>query len=53
MFNLRKKLEMPSAPDALPGRAAPIPTAHTHFINGNVLKGPYPEGYAKAMFGMG
>src|SRR5262250_542476 len=53
MFNLRKKLEMPSAADALPGRAAPIPTARTHFINGNALKGPYPEGYAQAMFGLG
>ena len=39
MFNLRsKKLEMPSATDALPGRANPIPTASTHFINGNALK---------------
>jgi peptide-methionine (S)-S-oxide reductase len=53
MFNLCKKLEMPSAADALPGRASAIPTAQTHFINGNALKGPYPEGYAKAMFGMG
>ncbi len=53
MFSLRKKLEIPSAADALPGRASPIPTALSHFLNGNPLKGPYPEGYAKAMFGMG
>src|SRR6266850_3802139 len=54
MFSLRnKKLEIPSAADALPGRASPIPTAHGHFLNGNALTGPYPEGYAKAMFGMG
>jgi peptide-methionine (S)-S-oxide reductase len=53
MFNLRKTPEMPSAADSLPGRATPIPTARTHFINGNALKGPYPEGYARAMFGMG
>ena len=54
MFSLRnKKLEIPSAADALPGRASPIPTASTHFLNGNALKGPYPEGYAKAIFGMG
>jgi peptide-methionine (S)-S-oxide reductase len=53
MFSLRKKLEIPSAADALPGRASPIPTALSHFLNGNALKGPYPEGYAKAMFGMG
>src|SRR5262249_45669274 len=53
MFSLRKKAEMPSAADALPGRDSPIPTARTHFLNGNALKGPYPQGYAKAMFGMG
>src|SRR5499426_4824851 len=53
MFSLRKKLEMPSAADALPGRDTPIPTARSHFLNGNALKGPYPEGYAKAIFGMG
>jgi peptide-methionine (S)-S-oxide reductase len=53
MFSLRKKLEIPAAADALPGRESPIPTARSHFINGNALKGPYPEGYAKAMFGMG
>ena len=53
MFSLRKKAEMPSAADALPGRDSPIPTARTHFLNGNALKGPYPQGLAKAMFGMG
>jgi peptide-methionine (S)-S-oxide reductase len=53
MFSLRKKLEIPSAADALPGRDNPIPTARTHFLNGNALKGPYPEGFAKAIFGMG
>jgi peptide-methionine (S)-S-oxide reductase len=53
MFSLRKKLEIPSAADALPGRTSPIPTASNHFLNGNALKGPYPEGYAKAIFGMG
>jgi peptide-methionine (S)-S-oxide reductase len=53
MFSLRKKVEIPAAADALPGRESPIPTARSHFLNGNALKGPYPEGYAKAIFGMG
>src|ERR1700750_2702048 len=53
MFSLRKKIEMPSAADALPGRPNPISTAKTHFINGNALKGPYPAGLETAMFGMG
>src|SRR5579872_3169205 len=53
MFSFRKKLEMPAADEALPGRASPIPTAERHFVNGSALKGPYPEGSAKAMFGLG
>jgi peptide-methionine (S)-S-oxide reductase len=53
MFSLRKKLEMPSATEALPGRAAAIPTAAKHFVNHRDLKGPYPEGLETAMFGLG
>lgn len=50
---LHKKTAMPAAGKALPGRAEPIPTAETHFVNGHPLKGPYPEGMEIAMFGMG
>ena len=50
---LRKKSAMPEPGTALPGRAEPIPTAETHFVNGRPLKGPYPEGLEQAMFGMG
>jgi len=53
MFQLRKKTEMPAAGDALPGRADPIPTATRHFVNGHPLKPPYPQGFERAMFGMG
>ena len=53
MFTLRKKLEMPAADDALPGRPTPIATAREHFLTGRPLKGPYPEGLAMAMFGLG
>jgi peptide-methionine (S)-S-oxide reductase len=53
MFSFRKKVEMPSADEALPGRATAIPTARAHFVNGHVLKGPYPDGLATAMFGLG
>lgn len=44
---------MPEASDALPGRSAAIPTARTHHVSGAPLKGPYPEGHLKAMFGLG
>ncbi len=53
MFMFKKKLEMPAAGEALPGRAQPIPTAAKHFINGRPLKGPYPAGFETAVFGMG
>lgn len=53
MLFSRKPLEVPRAADALPGRATPLPTARTHFVNGHALKGPYPEGSEKAVFGLG
>ena len=54
MFGLlRKKTAMPDAAGALPGRTEPIPTAEHHFVSGRPLAGPYPEGTALAMFGMG
>ncbi|HEX2801399.1 MAG TPA: peptide-methionine (S)-S-oxide reductase MsrA [Phenylobacterium sp.] len=49
----RKTLELPTEADALPGRAHPIPTAETSFINGRPLKAPYPEGLETAVFAMG
>jgi peptide-methionine (S)-S-oxide reductase len=53
LFSRVKKTEMPARADALPGRATPIATAETHFVNGRGLKGPYPQGYDRALFGMG
>ncbi|MBX6424996.1 MAG: peptide-methionine (S)-S-oxide reductase MsrA [Variibacter sp.] len=53
MFMLKKSVEMPRPEDALPGRDAPIPTAERHYVNGRPLKGPYPEGFEKALFAMG
>jgi peptide-methionine (S)-S-oxide reductase len=48
-----KKVAMPKPGEALPGRANPIRTAAAHFINHRALTGPYPEGFEKAMFGLG
>ncbi len=53
MFFSRKSLEMPAPGQALPGRPKPIPTADKHFVSSRALKGPYPEGMQKAMFGLG
>ncbi|MCI4662426.1 MAG: peptide-methionine (S)-S-oxide reductase MsrA [Neomegalonema sp.] len=53
MFSFLKKSEMPDPQTALTGRAEPIPTAATHFVNGHPLKGPYPQGSAQLLVGMG
>ncbi len=49
----KSKTLMPDPKQALPGRPVPIPTAASHFVNGGLLKGPYPEGSEIAMFGLG
>jgi peptide-methionine (S)-S-oxide reductase len=53
MFLRYKKLEMPSAEQALPGRDAEMPVAATHTVLGTPLRGPWPTGYQTAIFGMG
>jgi peptide-methionine (S)-S-oxide reductase len=47
------KLRIPTAAEALPGRSTPLPVAERHFVNGNRLQPPYPEGLELALFGMG
>ena len=53
MFGFKKSLSIPTAAEALPGRSQAIRTATSHFVNHHALKGPYPEGLEKAMFGLG
>jgi peptide-methionine (S)-S-oxide reductase len=49
----RRPTAMPVPGTALAGRAEPIPTASEHFVNHRPLKGPYPEGFETALFGLG
>ena len=53
MFFMRKTAALPSASEALPGRATPIPTATRHFVNGRAIQPPYPEGLEQAVFALG
>jgi peptide-methionine (S)-S-oxide reductase len=53
MFGFKKSLSIPTAAEALPGRDTPIRTAIAHFVNHHALKGPYPEGHEKTIFGFG
>lgn len=53
MLFMRKPIAMPSAAEALPGRATAIPTATFHFVNGHRLHPPFPDGLQVAYFGLG
>jgi peptide-methionine (S)-S-oxide reductase len=53
MFFMRKTTALPTAAEALPGRAETMPTAKSHFVNGRPLQPPYPAGLEQAMFGLG
>ncbi|MEL6197410.1 MAG: peptide-methionine (S)-S-oxide reductase MsrA [Pseudomonadota bacterium] len=53
MFFSLKKAEMVAPERALAGRPDAIPTAETHFVNGNPLMGPYPDGAETAVVAMG
>jgi peptide-methionine (S)-S-oxide reductase len=47
------KLQLPTAAEALPGRAARMPVAKRHFVTGAPLEPPFPSGMQLATFGMG
>ena len=49
----KKSHEMPTRDEALPGRGEPLRTDEVHYVNGRPLKGPHPEGFETAVFGMG
>ncbi|MEB3219908.1 MAG: peptide-methionine (S)-S-oxide reductase MsrA [Nostocales cyanobacterium 94392] len=53
LFGLGKKLTIPTPEEALPGRAESMQVPEKHYVNGNPLKAPFPEGMEKAIFGMG
>jgi len=47
------KSQMVGREDALPGRADPLPVPETHYVNGNRIVPPFPEGLQTAVVGMG
>jgi len=53
MALFHKKLSIPSPEDALPGRPQTMPVPETHFVNGNRMVPPFPDGLELALFGMG
>ena len=50
---MHKMTDMPAAAEALPGRDEKLPVLERHFVNGNTLQAPFPDGMQLAMFGLG
>lgn len=50
---LLHKQALPSAEQALPGRATAMPVSNSHLITGNPLQGPFPAHLQQAFFAMG
>jgi peptide-methionine (S)-S-oxide reductase len=53
LFGFGKKLTLPTAREALPGRSEKMPVPSTHYVNGHPLQPPFPAGMESAMFGLG
>jgi peptide-methionine (S)-S-oxide reductase len=49
----RQSPELPSAADALPGRATPMIVPGRHLVNDRRLAPPYPESFREMLVGMG
>lgn len=47
------KMTIPSPEEALPGRDRVMPLENRHFVNGNPLKPPFPDGLEQVVFGLG
>jgi peptide-methionine (S)-S-oxide reductase len=53
MYFFRKKTQLPTQDEALPGRDEPMPVTNRHHVNGNPIQPPFPSGMQQAMFGLG
>ncbi|MBD2601862.1 MULTISPECIES: peptide-methionine (S)-S-oxide reductase MsrA [Microcystis] len=53
LFGFGKKVTLPTAREALPGRSEKMPVPSTHYVNGHPLQPPFPGGMESAMFGLG
>jgi len=53
LFGFGKKLTLPTAREALPGRSEKMPVPSGHYVNGHPLQPPFPAGMETAIFGLG
>lgn len=52
-MNILRKLSLPSAENALPGRSETMPVPPQHFVNGRSLEAPFPAGMERMVAGLG
>ncbi|MBT9444206.1 MAG: peptide-methionine (S)-S-oxide reductase MsrA [Hyphomonadaceae bacterium] len=50
---LQKKLDLPTAAEALPGRERAMPLENRHFITGRPIAPPFPEGLQEIVVALG
>ena len=53
MFGAGRMTTLPTPSEALPGRDEKMSVPEKHFVNGNPLQAPFPEGMEQALFGLG
>jgi len=53
MLGHYKKLSLPTAIEALPGRNTAMAITNRHFVNGHPLQAPFPKATQTALFGLG
>lgn len=53
LSGFNKRLALPSAGEALPGRAAPMQIENRHYVHGHPLRPPFPADCELALFGLG
>jgi peptide-methionine (S)-S-oxide reductase len=53
MFLFREKTKMIDPERALPGRSEKMPVPERHYVLDTPLEPPFPEGFQRAVFGMG
>lgn len=53
MWYSKKSNDLPATAEALPGRTATMSVPEQHYVNGNRIAPPFPDGLQMAVFGMG
>ena len=53
MFSFMRPAAVPDTGKALPDREEEIPVTNRHYVNGNPIKGPFPEGLETAVYSHG